>query len=74
MRVGITGAFAVLENIGDGRRLFHFRAEKELCVVNTYFMDKNLHKYTRLARGQNKVEVMSILDLVLVKKDLLHYV
>ena len=41
---------------------------------NTYFKHKSLHKYTRLARGQEGVDVKSIIDLVLVKKDMLRYV
>ena len=41
---------------------------------NTYFKHKTLHKYTRVSRGQDKVEVQSMIDLVLVKKDLLHFV
>ena len=34
----------------------------------------NLLKYTRVARGQNRVEVKSMIDLVLVKKDILHFI
>ena len=30
--------------------------------------------YIRVARGQGGVEVKSMIDLVLVKKDMLHYV
>ena len=33
-----------------------------------------MHKYTRVARVQEGVEVKSMIDLVLVKKDMLHYV
>ena len=33
-----------------------------------------MHKYTRVARDQGKVEVKSMIDLVRVKKDMLHYV
>ena len=32
-----------------------------------------MHKYTRVARGQDGVEVKSMIDLMLVKKDMLHY-
>ena len=42
-------------------------------VRATYFKHK-LHTYTRVARGQDGVEVKSMIDLVLVKKDMLHYV
>ena len=45
-----------------------------LCVGNTYFDHRNLHKYKRLTRGQYGVEVKSMTDLVLLKKDMLRYV
>ena len=35
---------------------------------NTYFEQKNLHKYPRVARDQDGVEVKSMIDLVLVKR------
>ena len=38
-----------------------------VCVGNTYFEHKSLHKYTRLERGQNGVKVKSMIDVVLVK-------
>ena len=41
---------------------------------NIYFVHRSLHKYTRAAKGQDRVEVKSMIDLVLVKKDMLHYV
>ena len=41
---------------------------------NTYFEHKSLKKYTRVARDQDKVEVNSIIDLVLVENDMLRYV
>ena len=47
--------------------------ERGLCVGNTYFEQKNLHKYTRVARGQDGVEVKIMIDLVLVKKDILRF-
>ena len=34
-------------------------------------MHRNLHKYTKVARSQNRVEVKSMIDLVLVKKYML---
>ena len=43
-------------------------------MVNTYFEHRSLHKYTRVPRGQDGMEVKSMIDLVLVKKDMLHYV
>ena len=51
-----------------------FCAERELCVGNMYFKHMSLHKYTRVARGQDGVEVKSMIDLVLVKRDMLRYV
>ena len=42
-------------------------------MSNTYFKHKSLHKYTRAARGQDGVEIKSMIDLVLVKKDMLKY-
>ena len=46
-----------------------------LCVGNiTYFKHRSLHKYTRVAMGQDGVEVKSMIDLLMVKKDMLRYV
>ena len=39
---------------------------------NTYFKHKSLHKYTRVAKGQDRGEEKRMIDLV--KKDMLHYV
>ena len=41
---------------------------------NTEFKHKSLHKYTGLVGCQGEVEVKSMVDLVLVKKYILHYV
>ena len=38
---------------------------------NTYFEHKSLYKYTREARSQDGVEEKSMIDLVLMKKDML---
>ena len=46
----------------------------EICVGNTYFEYKSLHKYRRMARGQDGLEVKSMVDLLLVKKNMLDYV
>ena len=51
-----------------------FCAEKRLCAGNTYFKHRSLHKYTRVGKGQDGVEVRSKIDLVLGKKDILRYV
>ena len=42
-------------------------------VWNMYFEHSSLHKYTRVTRGQDRVEVKSMIDLVLVKRDILNY-
>ena len=73
MRAGTTGPFGVPGENGNGKRVVEFCAERRLCVSNTYFEHKGLHKYTKLARGQDGVEIRSMIDLVLVKKDMLHY-
>ena len=41
---------------------------------NIYFECKNLHKYTRVAGGQDELEVKSMIELVLVKKYMLRFV
>ena len=41
---------------------------------NRYFKQKSLHKYTRVARGQDGMEIKSLIDLVVVKKDMLPFV
>ena len=44
---------------------------KGLCIGNICFEHKSLHKYTRMLDG---VELRCMLDLLLLKKDILHYV
>ena len=62
VRAGITGAFALpLEN----------EKGRGLCVGNINFEHKSLHNYTRVAKGHDVVELKIIIDLVLVKKDML---
>ena len=51
-----------------------FYAERGLCMGNTYFKHRSLHNYTRVARGRDSVEIKSMIDLVLVKRDMLQYV
>ena len=50
-----------------------FCPEMGLCVGNTYFKHRSLHKYTRVVRGQDGVDIKSMIDLVLVKKNMLRY-
>ena len=45
-------------------------AERGLCVGNTYFKHRSVHKYTRVASGQDGVEIKSMIDLELVKRDM----
>ena len=71
--MGITGEFGVKGENDNGRSVIDFCAEKELSVSTIYFEDQSLYKYTRVARGQDGVEVMSMMDIVGVKKDILHY-
>ena len=35
--------------------VLEFCAERGLCVGNTYFEHKSLHKYIRMAKGQDGV-------------------
>ena len=74
MRAGKTGAFGVPRGKDNGKGVVEFCTERGIRVTNTYFEHKSLHKYTRVARDQNGVEVKSMTDLVLVKKDMLRFV
>ena len=74
IRDGITGAFGVPRENDNGRRVVELRAEMGLCVGKTYFKHRSLHKYTRVVRGRDGVEIKSLIDLVLVKRDMLQYV
>ena len=40
---------------------------------NPYFKHRSVHKYTRVARGRDGVKIKSMIDLVLVKRDMLLY-
>ena len=54
--------------------MVEFCAERQLCAGNTYFKHRSLPKYTRVTIGQYRGEVKSMIDLVLVKKDILRFV
>ena len=73
-RACVTGAFGVPGENDNSRRVVEFCAERGLGVSNTYFEHRSLHKYTRVARGEDGVEVKSMIYLVLVKKDMLRNV
>ena len=70
-RAGITGAFGVPEENYNGRRVVEFCKESGLCVGNTYLKHRSVHEYARVAKGRNDVEIKSMTDLVLVKRDML---
>ena len=40
----------------------------------TYLKHRSLHNYTRVAKGQNGVYIKTMIDLLLVKRDMLQYV
>ena len=50
VRAGITFTLGVSRESDNGRRVVEFCAERELCVSNTYFEHKSLHKYTKRPR------------------------
>ena len=70
MRASITRAFGVPGENDNIRKVVEFCAERVLCVGNTYFEHRSLHKYTRVVNVQDGMEVKSMIDLVL-KRDLL---
>lgn len=55
------------ETVNDnGKRLINLCKEHALCVGNTIFSHKNIHKYTRIDPARN---IQSVIDLVVVKKE-----
>ena len=50
-----------------------FCVERGLGVSSTYFKLRSLNRYKRVARGQAGVAVKCMIDLVLVKKNMLRY-
>ena len=60
MRASITSAFGVPGENDNRRRVVELCAEKGLCVGNTYFERKSLHKCTGIATCQGGVELTSI--------------
>jgi hypothetical protein len=51
-----------------------FCIDKGMSVCNTFFDHKSVHKYTRVGVDRNGNETKSLIDLVLVKKEMLKYV
>ena len=47
----VTSGFGFPEENDNGRRVIGFCAEMGLFASNSYFEHRNLHKYTRVARG-----------------------
>ena len=70
-RADIAGAFGVSGENDNGRRVVEFCEERGLCVGNTYFKHRGLHKYTRVARDRDGVEIKIMIDLALVKRDMM---
>ena len=62
LRAGINDAFGVSGEYHDGRNAADFSAGRVSCVGNTYFRNKSLYKYTRVAGGQERVVVISVID------------
>ena len=73
-RDGIIGGFGVEGENENGRRVIDFCVERGMCVCNTFFDHKSVHKYTRVGTGRDGTEVKSLIDVVLVKKEMLKYV
>jgi hypothetical protein len=73
-RDGVTGDFGVEGENENGKKVIDFCVDKGMCVCNTFFSHKNVHKYTRVGVDRDGNEVKSMIDLVLVKKEMLRYV
>ena len=52
--MGLTGAFGVTGENYIERRVVDFCAEMRLYVINTYFEQNILDKYTRVARSRQR--------------------
>ena len=61
LRADLTDGFEVPGEKDNGKRLNDLRVESGLCVGNTYFEQKSLHKYNSVARGQDGVEALSMI-------------
>ena len=73
-RDGITGAFGVERENENGKVLIDFCKSRDMCVSNTFFAHKSIHQYTRVKeKADGRVE-RSMIDFVLVKKEMLKYV
>ena len=54
-RTRTTGAYGVPGENDNGRKVV-FCAERMLYMGNKYFERRSLHKYTKLARGEDEVD------------------
>ena len=53
------------------KRVINVCALRGLCVGSTYFKHKSIHKYIRMAIEGDRIEIMSIMDMVVIIKDTL---
>ena len=65
-RADITGVFVVPGKNDNGRRVVEFCAERGLHVGNRYFKHRSLHKYTRVSRGQDGLDMLRYVNDVKV--------
>ena len=63
-----------MEEKRNERSVICFCVERGLCMSNTSFEHKSLHKYTWVDGGEDGVEILSTTDRVMVKRDMLCYV
>ena len=70
MKEDITSSLGVPCEIKNGRREVEYCAESGFWVVNEYFIHKNVYKCTRVMRNLGVMEIMSMINLVLVKRDI----
>ena len=71
VKMGINGAFGVTKRKDNEKRVVDFRAERELVVGHMCLKNRNLHRCIRVTRVREGMEIMSITDLVLVKRDMI---
>ena len=50
-----------------------FVAGRGLYDGNNHFKHNNINKYRRMTRGQDGIELMSVIDLMLVKRGMLKH-
>ena len=70
--MSITGALRIPRENYNERRVIDFFIKRALCVGNAQFKHKKLRKYTRVSSRQQGVDTKSMIDLVLIKKDILY--